>query len=311
MKKALYLTLIILISLLSFSCEDSFEPKTTFTEKYVLNCVINADSILQLASLSRSYDVDGYNPYSNDIDPYIKNAQIYVIHRGVTYQMSDTSAARTDTSRYKGALNFYTINSFVPTANDSIEVIAIPKEGVTLRAKTKVPSKISISVSKGSLVQENTPLTFSWNARDRDIYYLPRLKIYFSKRNEVPVVVYSTEVPVYIDENGKYSFAQITKAPTVYYGAGLVDQMIMKISEDDEKSNFKFIRLELEVKIFDEFLSNYISSTNIFYEDISIRLDEPNYTNVQGGLGVLGSTLKSYKTVGLSEDYLMSLGFIP
>lgn len=310
MKNVLFL-MIVTLSLISFSCEEDFEPKTNFTERYVLNAVFNADSLQQLVSLSRSYDVDGFDPYTNDVDPYIKNALIYIKHRGTTYQMFDTSITRTDTSRYKGPLNIYSIRSFVPAANDSIEIIAIPKEGVTISAMTKIPSKLNIVVSKGSVVQEKTPLTFSWPARDLDIYYLPRLKIYYSKRNEAPGNVHSVEVPIFIDEKGHRTYAQITKSPNIYYGDEMIDKTMEKLSEGDEKINFQFNKIELEVKIFDEFLSNYISSTNIFYDDISIRLDEPNYTNVNGGLGVVGSTHKSYKAVSLTADYLLTMGFTP
>lgn len=311
MKKAVSFLVLILVSLFSFSCEDSFEPKTTFSEKYFLNCVVNGDSLLQIAAVSRSYDVDDFNPNSNYNDPFIKGVQVYVKCNGVIYQMKDTAITRTDTSRYKGPFNVYSSKSFIPTGSDSVEVIAIPSDGITLRAKTKVPAKIRISVSQSTIFEKETELTFRWSANDPDVYYLPRLKIFYTIRNEFPNKLYFIEVPLSVDEEGKKTYPQLTKVSDLYYEPDVLDRTLLQLSENSEKENYKIVSMELEVKIFDEILSNYISATNIYYDELSVRLDEPTFTNVDGGSGIVGSSIKVYREVFLSSTYIQLLGYTP
>jgi len=67
----------------------------------------------------------------------------------------------------------------------------------------------------------------------------------------------------------------------------------------------------MELLIFDPSFAGYISTTNGFLDNLSIRLDEPNYSNVNCGLGIFGAFCYSQMTVGLSSDYLQSLGYTP
>ena len=117
--------------LISFSCDDNFNPKAPFKEQYVLNCIIRGDSASQIAILSKTYDVSGFDPNTNNIDPSISGAQVYLKWKGTLYQLRDSSIARTDTSRYKDPIKFYYTNAFTPAAHDSVEIIAIPAPGVS------------------------------------------------------------------------------------------------------------------------------------------------------------------------------------
>lgn len=79
MKKRLLLSLVILASLSILSCEEEFNPKIDFQEKYILYSIINPDSSFQTAVLLKTYDVPGYDPYINSADPSVKDATILLV----------------------------------------------------------------------------------------------------------------------------------------------------------------------------------------------------------------------------------------
>ena len=302
------------ITIISFSCKDSFNPKAPFKEQYVLNCIIRGDSTSQIAILSKTYDVSGFDPNSNNVDPSISGAQVYFKWKGTIYQLRDSSIARADTSKYKGPVKFYYTNAFTPQANDSIEIIAIPAQGVILSSKTKIPYNVSYGNSPWYIKGDETALNFRWSANDLNVYYLPRLKIIYQKRNEIPALVHSFEVPIeYASANGNDVpvYPGFSPATGIDYMRTIIDKSLLQISNGDNKSNYKFFRMDLELLIFDQFLAGYISTTNGFLDNLSIRLDEPNYTNINGGLGIFGAYEYNVFQVSFSNDYLSGLGFNP
>jgi hypothetical protein len=314
MKKNLLVFICILTLLVSFSCDDSFNPKAPFEEQYVLNCIIRGDSASQIATLGKTYDVSGFDPNINNIDPSISGAQVFFKWKGNLYLLRDSSIVRADTSRYKNPIKFYYTNDFIPAANDSIEIIAIPAPGVFLSSKTKVPYNVYFGNSPWLIKGDEIALDIRWTAHDFNVYYLPRMKIIYQKRNEIPVVIHSFEVPLdYSSVNGIETpvYPGFSPVDGIEFVRTNIDKALLQISNGDFKSNYRFLRMDFELLVFDQFLAGYISTTNGFLDNLSIRLDEPNYTNINGGLGIFGAYLYNVFPISFSNDYLSNLGYTP
>ena len=314
MKKKLLLFVCIVTLLVSFSCNDNFNPKAPFKEQYVLNCIIRGDSASQIVVLSKTYDVSGFDPNSNNIDPSVSGAQIFFKWKGKLYQLRDSSIVRTDTSRYKNPIKFYYSKDFTPAANDSIEITAIPAPGVLLSSKTKVPYNVYFGNSPWLIKGDEIALDISWTAHDFNVYYLPRMKILYQKRNELPVVTHSLDVPLdYSSIGGTETpvYPGFSPASSIEFVRTNIDKAMLQVSKGDVKSNYRFLRIDLELLVFDQFLAGYISATNGFLDNLSIRLDEPNYTNINGGLGIFGAYLYNVFQISFSNDYLSNLGYTP
>ena len=313
MKKNLLLPIYFISILINFSCDESFNPKAPFKEQYVLNCIIRGDSASQIALLSKTYDVSGFDPNSNNIDPAISGAQVYFKWKGNLYQLRDSAIARTDTSKYKGPIKFYYTKDFTPASNDSLEITAIPVPGIILSSKTKVPYNVSWN-SPWFIKGDEIVLDIHWTANDLNVYYLPRMKIIYQKRDEIPLVSHSFIVPLdYSTNNG----VEVPIYPGISPAAGIefvrtnIDKAMLQVSKGDIKSNYRFLRIDFELLIFDQFLAGYISTTNGFLDNLSIRLDEPNYSNIIGGLGIFGAYENNVFQISFSDDYLNQLGYTP
>ena len=310
MKNLLIIFAVIFLLLINISCEENFSPKAEFNEQYILNCVLGADSSIHYATLSRTYDVPGFNPEENRIDPAITGADIKLISRGVTYSFRDTSTARPDTSRYKDDLDFYYLKDFIPHTIDSVEIIAVPKAGVTLTSKIRIPPSLTIFTNLTSVNgAEKQIVNFRYDPVTQGFLYNPRLYIVYSLKDEVPVRRYKESVPLYYNGNDEPVYPGITNSITLSVSGSTVEKAVIKLTEGKSRGRYKIIYLELEVLSFEEHLSGYISSASGFIESLSIRLDQINYTNINGGLGVFGSYLRALRIVPFDLNYLSRLGF--
>jgi len=300
-------------ALISLSCNESFNPEAPFKEQYVLNCIIRGDSLMQMAVLGETYDANGTDPSLNTVDPSIAGAPVYIKWKKQIFQMRDSSIARTDTSRYKDPLKFYYTKAFKPSFHDSLEITAYPAAGVVLSSKIRVPNGVVINFFPTWIADTTRTIQFSWIQSDGNCFFLPRLKILYKKRNEIPAILHTMEVPVSYNTTGGVTtpvYPGISEATGVEYQINMVNDYILKVSQGDDKDNYQFYSLQLELLIFDQYLAAYISTTNGFPDNLSIRLDEPNYTNIKGGLGIFGSYLFNNNiTISFSAEYLMSLGY--
>jgi virulence-associated protein VapD len=57
-------------------------------------------------------------------------------------------------------------------------------------------------------------------------------------------------------------------------------------------------------------LSRYVSSTNQAFDDLTVTVNEADFTNVEGGLGIFGAYVnKIYDNIQFQENYIESFGY--
>src|SRR3972149_1913678 len=101
----IYITFAVFALILN-SCEENFSPKDDYQEKYILYSIINTDSSYQTAVLQSSYNIDGYDPYTNTVNPLIQGADIR-IRKGEKDFFSFIWNAPTSSSWYLPKFIFY------------------------------------------------------------------------------------------------------------------------------------------------------------------------------------------------------------
>jgi hypothetical protein len=309
MKRIIANFCMIFISVITFSCDESFSPKTDFEKKYVLNCIIQAETGRQVATLSQTYDVEGFNPAENPVDPSVKNADIKIFYNGREYTMKDTVEYREDLLH--GSFHYYYADLLqVPQKNGSIEIAAVTPDGIELSAKTQIPAISTFDYLPRSIIEKDVRFSMSWKSLTENIFFLPRLKILYTKLDDNPAVNYYEEIPINYS-HGKFIYPKISKITALNFEPGMIDSAMTRISAGDpNKGNYRVIRMIFEIIVFDQYLSSYVSSTNGFFDDLSIRLDEPNYSNIEGGFGIFGSYILQNTSILLSGDYVRSFRYV-
>lgn len=309
MKKIIYL---FLSSLIFISCEENFAPKTDFVEKLSINCIVRGDSATHIATLLRSYDVESFNPLSNDSSTFIKGADIKIEHKGNIYVFRDTIIA-SQNKRYGDSINAYVVN-FRPATFDSVKITA-NYNNKALTSSLKIPAAVFVendphSIGIGTLEE----LRLKWKQRDPGLLYYPRMTLYYKKRDD-PAKQLQINVPVgFITKNGNEIpfYAQPTRGSTLTYTYDIIKWAIEQaVNNDLDRANYKIDRLSFELMLIDQFLSSYYTSANGYLDNLSIRLDEANYSNISGGFGIFGSYIVVRKTITFTSGFLVGVGITP
>lgn len=313
MKNTLVTFLIITASISLISCEEDFNPKTDYTEKYILYSIINPDSSFQTAILLKTYDVPDYDPYVNSEDPSVHGATIILVQNDRAYFLQDTSVTRVDTSRYASDQHFYYTNNFEINGDDSLQIVAVLPNGKRLSALTKLPQTVTFDTSSDHLlpVEDQQYFQFIWDGPVSSRWYLPKLTFYYL----VDGVRFGKDIPItYNNENGKWipEYPSVTNSNTIRFEMTSLDSAFKQISEgDNDKAHYKILGAVLSLLVFDEELSRYYSTTNGFLDDYTVRLDETDYTNIEGGFGIFASYIKSQTGAIFNETFIKSFGYTP
>jgi len=323
MRKLIFLLFITINIILLISCDDQVDPKTDFKDVYALNCVIRGDTSFQVATITRSYNVEGFDPLTNTNDPFIKGAVIKLTYKsnGRTYTFRDTTIARPDDSRYSTPMSYYYIKDFRPTTLSPISIEATLPNGKILRANSttffaspyliqNLFYSIPIAVIGNSLVFNWTRIATSNNEK---IYYVPELVIRYAKiqngttvemQKKVPLFYINGDIPFYPSIQG-----DITSAS---FDTLTIRRSIEEISSGDpDKQNYIIHKAVFRLLITDKNLAVYYSAQKTFLDEFSVRVTQPEFTNINGGLGIFGTLTSTQVDVPIKASYIRSFGYLP
>ena len=322
MKKIIFL-LAAAVSFASFiSCDDQVNPKTDFKEVYALNCIIKGDTSYQIATISRSYDVSGYNPMINTTDPFIAGATVKVFYNDSVFVFRDTSVARTNDPRYTTPIHFYYNTKLRPEYTKPIAIQAVLPDGKVLTAQTQTYSLNLFYFSSASTVIPpeglfSNAIQFSWgylsqtNTNKAINYYAPELIISYAKIVNGARVEMQKKVPTH------YSNDQLPLYPPVQaninsmsFENAAIDKAMAEISEGDaDKQNYIIEKATFRLFVLDKNLSIYYAAQKTFLDEFSIRFNEPDFTNIDGGLGIFGTYNVRQMDLKIKDAYILSFGY--
>jgi hypothetical protein len=323
MKYTALLPAIVFFSLLSFSCKEDFSPKTDFKEKYVLNCYVDLDydrytNTQVYATVSKLYDVNGFNPSSNDIDPTVSGAEIYFNYRDIIYQLKE------DTN--KAVITKYGTNQIYYSASlrniypgYEVSVSAKMPDGTVLTAQTQLLNAIQFKYSYLYRKYFTTfinrfyfgdAFTITWGKIDNRLFF-PEMLIRYGIEGKDKL--YYEKVPTdYIKRDGKYQpvYPDITTGEGISYQLAAIDSAMANISKGDSNKKKYFVSvLIFQLVEMDASLSKYYSSIHGSIDEYSIRLDESVYSNIKNGLGIFGSKRTITNQWYLDSTYARSFGY--
>lgn len=300
---------LILLSLLSLSCQEDFSPKTNFKEQYVLNCYIDLDygsymHSFVYATVSKLYNVDGLDPSQNKINPSVSGASIYLSYRGDLYGL-DQDTIKTSTSKYDTIQVYYKTMLKYLYPNYSVSLYAKMPDGTVLTAKTQLLEALQLGFSynftKGFTTKINRFLfgnvfTINWGYTEGRLLF-PQMLIPY-RRTDGGYTVYYKEVPIkYINNNGRYEllYPSPTSSDSISYDYSAIDSAMAQTAASENFSYF-IGNIIFQMVEMDEPLSKYYESIHGNIDSYSISLDQFVYSNISGGIGIFGSkrTISNY-----------------
>ncbi len=310
-------TIIILLLVLTYSCDEDLVVKDDFRQRYVLNCILRGDTTFQVATISSTYEVEGFSPLTNSKDPSVNGADIKIFQGNDVSVFNDSSSARRDTSRYKNPVNFYYLKDFYLSSGKEIEIEAVMPDDRRLFAKTETPKPIEFDGIENDrfLPPDFRNFVFiRWYSENENMLYDPKIGIIYYKKENGSEIKYRKEVPLSFSRvEGKLvtNYAEPSFNNEVKIEMGAVDSAMTAISDgDDNKRNYRIEQMVVDIFVYDRNLTGFFVAAN-FLDEYSIRLDEIDFSNVEGGYGVFGSLLKFSTTVSIDRKYITNFGYLP
>lgn len=328
MKNLVLLVSITLSVVLVVSCDDNVNPKTDFKDVYALNCVIKGDTSVQVATITHSYNVEGFDPLTNSNDPFIKGAKIKLYYQAnnQTFIFRDTSIIREVGSRYSTPLNYYYIKNFRPAYESPIFIEATLPNGKVLTAKS-----IALFISPYVIDKRDytipTPniggkyLNFTWSAvvpstKDEKVYYVPELIIQYAKTQNGIKEELQKKVPLYYISGGNGEFPLYpsiqSNITSVSFDTLTIRRSLEEISAGDpNKGNYVIHKATFRLLITDKNLAVYYAAQKTFLDEFSVRVTQPEFTNINGGLGIFGTINSTQMDVKIEAAYIRKFGYRP
>lgn len=300
------------------ACEEDLNINGDFRQKFVLNSILKGDTNFQIVNLSKSFEIHGFDPYSNKDDQSIYGAEVRIWVEDKIYELKDTIIERNDTSIYKFPVHFYYHPNLTFKSDQDISIEAVLPQGKILKSRTRAPSNIDFTVNTTRIIppESGNKVVFEWIPKyeHEDRIYTPRLYLNYYRQENGNLVYYSKNVPMdYIFVNGKekeyYSLPSYNGKLEI--SMNTVGHFLSDILEPGtNKSDYKIAGARLDVVIYDKNLTGYYVATN-FLDDLSIRIDAIDFSNIEGGLGVFGSYVIKSIDLGFDYQYLKEFGYQP
>jgi hypothetical protein len=309
-------------------CDESFSPKAEFHEQYVLQCFMQGDNSRAPAPmtvvLAKTYDVDGYDPSVNDDDPSIAGAEIMLTYESKNYYLNGTKRASRDTSRYHTQQWVYLSAIPSPRPDALVKLTARLPNGKTLSGQTTVPRARNIAsnyefaaglTGRFNFAPGKPNWVLSWENYDETEVHLfvPKLTIQYTKlEGEVETSGTVTVASKYVSSSGGIipAYPALTTEKSCTFEFAALDSAMAQISGGDpQKWKYGTHLVLLELIEYDTPLTKYFSSINGSLDQYSIRTDESVFSNVGGGIGIVGSYMVHKIMFLFDERYVANFGY--
>lgn len=288
------------------ACNQPFEPRSPLESKLVVFSVLSTDRVEQYVRVEQTYMPTGYDAMAYSIDGFVRNALVTIQGPNGTYTLCDTTIARLDTSRYKMPLGAYYARLLAINYGDSYTVevkssgfadvsasVVIPKRP----ALSMIPLSIAILQSPGSF-QDDDEIAFTvdlgtgskgWIGRFFICYAVFQNGRWIEDRTPVPISYIFPKVFTTI-VYGELTRAGYKNHSAAVYRNDFYRKTLLHIIVDKyPNARIKFRRALFELVQVEESLYNYYLITHANNDRYSVRLDEPMYTNLADGVGVVGA----------------------
>ncbi len=282
------------------SCNESFSPKGPYEQRLVVYSVLTTQSDTQYVRVYSNYNPPSDNPLDVTAEHPDTGAIVTISDGTRTVTLHDTLLFRPDTSRYRTPLHTFVTALFRPQPGTGYTLtVATPSQG-TVSSQTIVPAAGALSVPERFKLYE--PALFMDETIDLVEFFAPQAKGYlcrflieYSLKSdstfrgivEVPLsftTVASGSVLPQVQSLQRITFRSGGAAYPVTLYVNALNQILGVHGTDTVFKLAKFYCIQVDPGLYD-----YYNIANGFQDTFSTRTDQPDYTNIQNGLGVFGS----------------------
>lgn len=306
------------------SCDKSFDPRAALDRQIVLYALLSNDRDQQYARVEQNYMPEGFDPIQDTANPALSDVIVTLKQSARLYRFRDTVVSRPDTSRYNFPMQMYVLSPLIPEHGKSYDILAQSRSLGVAYSTVTIPTAPTLDVpwqASGILANPFTHglgelIQFSAHLSTLAKGYVARVYLYYDvlkgsewveERIELPLGSWRTDPDYYGFDLLYYprmTAASQTGLVGVSYKNGFLLNIVRHLTTVQYESNkivYKWVVfsvLQADQNLFDYYMS--IQETR---DPRSIRLDEPAYSRVNGGLGFAGAYTLDSLLVVLPESF--------
>jgi hypothetical protein len=279
--------IIILLAGMFLSCDETFNPNGPFNQKMAVYAVMSAETDTQYVRVYSTYPVSN-NQSAIINETSVSDAQVTITHGATVFSFRDTTLHRIDTSRYRSGIKAYVAYGLRLQAGSQYQLTVVSPSigratgnGIALYGGVLIPD----TDANGNVLVRVFPGS---NARA----YVVRRFLEYQVRVDSVWRTEQREIPRVVDgETGEF----------IYQKPISRDLRTVTFSTEGYMALFSAGSLRLKRIFFvltqlDDALYAYYNTANGFPDSGTLRLDEPDYTNINGGFGVFAMTTTTVVT---------------
>jgi hypothetical protein len=265
----------------------------------VVYSVLSTNREIQFVRVYSNYDVSGFDPFQNTSDAPVNGAQVVVTGPRGSYSLKDTLLARPDTSRYKSPIAAYTGRWRVEPGQTYTLTVNAPGIGTTSAStRTPTPSQTKYWLSIDLLDDPDNYRGTSWVGAYTGFVQVAKA---FSYQLVIEYLVLtsgewkpeSIEVPIWASSDFKYaSYPSVYKLdyyPAGAYSKDIYTRTLQRVIKLHAGSKLIFGRIVIRFLLLEQNWYDYYNTVRSLQDPFSIRLDEPDFTNLSNGYGLFGA----------------------
>jgi len=272
----------------------------------VVYSVLTTDRDTQYVRVYCTYNPSGNDPLTNHDEIPVTDANVTISSDSALYQFQKTVVQRVDKSRYASDIVAYMSSPFRLARGKTYRLTVTSPTLGTATATTTVPGAASISAI--NFIALADPYYARVQGYGLDVILSPQAKAFLTriyvdylastpqgwqlKRRQIPVVM--KPLSRYM---GTWDFIYpvvkrrgVGPSETQGFTTGGWINMLENVIWLYDGAGVTFQQAVFYLIQFDEALYNYYGVANISRDKYSVRIDEPDFSNIQGGVGVFGSS---------------------
>jgi hypothetical protein len=302
-------------------CNEPVELFGTYEEKVVVYAILTSLSDTQYVRLYRTYNPEGNDPLGMSTDNPITGALVTIRDGATVYRFHDTTIVRADKSRYQTDIKAYVAYSLAVEGGKTY-TLEIQLPGTTaIQVETTVPRVATMRNDNFFALQHPfvfnddidlkcflSPLTRGYVVHAYVEYEALVNAVWTLQREEIPLAVRSQTDCTTFDAVYPPLLRRKEGQPELtLYSISAYTSTLRKIWSSYPPLSVRLIQVAFELHQLDKHLYDYYNIVNGFRDQFSIRSDEPDYSNIPGGVGVFGALTKQRLVVSIPDTLGRSL----
>jgi hypothetical protein len=288
-------------------CQDSFSPEGPYQQRLVVYSVLSNRSDSQFVRTFTTYDPATFDPLKGGTGIPLHQARVTITCDTATYNLQETSVTLDDSTGSPALAVAYLAFPCPVRPGKQYSLSVTSNQGLAT-AHLTVPAHGSVDCKNPLAFKQSDehpdPITASLNISSGTLGYVVRLYIDVDigptavrKRLEIPIG-YTATVP----KGTQYRYPTLVRRPEGSLASAFFPHDVFVAFLKDLAlvyGSFQLVGATFILTELDENLYKYYKIANGFEDLYSIREDQPDFSNINGGVGVFGAMVEDSSLVNL------------